>query len=509
MKDQSVVADLRRQVFCELSRVAYEADKESIASEIEEIPYIITPTEVPQYRESIYRERQIASERVRLAMGLSLRPANKPVHLTEGLMDSAISERYYEPPLMQVIPSACDKCPENKYKVTNMCRNCVGHFCIKACPKGAISVVEGKSHIDQEKCIQCGRCKAVCPYDAISHRIRPCEAACGIDAISSDEFGRAKIDSDKCVACGQCMAACPFGAIADKSQIFQLITSIRGGSKVIAEVAPAIAGQFGPKASLGRLKTALMKLGFADMYEVADGADMGCIAEAHHYARTVATGQVPFLLTSCCPAWAVLVKKQFPDIANQVSQELTPMVATAREIKEGDPEAKIVFIGPCAAKKLEASRRTIRSYVDFVITFEELAGMFESRGVIVEKCEESPLPHPASSAGRGYAVSGGVASAVEKCINEYYPGIPVDIHHAEGLADCKRMLSLAKAGKMDGCMIEGMGCPGGCVAGVGTIIPPEKARILVGLDQRKTDREIPSSDILEKARRLTKMGDKK
>ncbi len=505
MKNQSVVADLRKQVFTEISRVAYDSDHHHISSDLEAIPYIITPDEVPRYRESIYRERQIASERVRLAMGLSLRPSNKPVHITEGLSGSTISDKYYEPPLMQVIPSACDKCPDNEYEVTNMCRNCVAHYCIKACPKDAISIVDGKSHIDKSKCIRCGRCKMACPYDAINHKVRPCASACGINAISSDQYGRAHIDNDKCVACGQCMSACPFGAIADKSQIFQLILAIKKGDKVVAAVAPAIAGQFGPKATLGRIKTALLKLGFADMYEVADGADMGCIAEAHHYAENVATGKVPFLLTSCCPAWAVLVKKQFPDIANEVSQELTPMVATAREIKEKDENARVVFIGPCAAKKLEASRRTIRSYVDFVLTFEELNGMFASRDINVEECEEAPMPTKASAAGRGYAVAGGVANAIEQCLKEYYPDINVDIHHAESLADCRKILMLAKAGKLNGCMIEGMGCPGGCVAGVGTIIPPDKAKVMVGLDAKKSDEGIPPKELLEKATRLTKM----
>ncbi|MDE6373496.1 MAG: 4Fe-4S binding protein, partial [Clostridia bacterium] len=217
MKEQSVVTDLRRQVFAEVARVAYESD--NVAGDIEAIPYKITPDEVPKYRENIYRERQIAAERVRLAMGLSLRPANKPVHITEGVDGSNISDKYYEPPLMQVIPSACDKCPDNEYEVSNMCRNCVAHSCIKNCPKGAISIVNGKSFIDQSKCIKCGRCKNACPYDAISHKVRPCASACGIKAISSDEYGRAHIDNNKCVACGQCMSACPFGAIADKSQI--------------------------------------------------------------------------------------------------------------------------------------------------------------------------------------------------------------------------------------------------------------------------------------------------
>ncbi len=504
MKEQSVVTDLRRQVFAEVSRVAFES--EDIASDIEAIPYKITPDEVPKYRESIYRERQIAAERVRLAMGLSLRPANKPVHITEGVGNSNIADKYYEPPLMQVIPSACDKCPDNEYEVTNMCRNCVAHSCIKNCPKGAISIVDGKSFIDQSKCIKCGRCKAACPYDAISHKVRPCAQACGIKAISSDEYGRAHIDNDKCVACGQCMSACPFGAIADKSQIFQLIQALKKGDRIIAAVAPAIAGQFGVKSTLGKIKTALLKLGFEDMYEVAEGADLGCIAEANHYVHEVATGKLPFLLTSCCPAWAVLAKTQFPDFVQEVSQELTPMVATARKIKEKEPDVRVVFIGPCAAKKLEASRRTQRSFVDFVLTFEELAGMFAAKDIKVDTLEETPLriTHT-TGAGRGYAVAGGVAAAIERTVKEYYPDIEVKIYHAEGLADCKKILTLAKAGKIQGCLIEGMGCPGGCVAGVGTIIPPEKAKVLVEQFSKNSANQIPEAQWLEYAERLTKM----
>jgi iron only hydrogenase large subunit-like protein len=301
------------------------------------------------------------------------------------------------------------------------------------------------------------------------------------------------------------MSACPFGAIADKSQIFQLVQAIKKGDNVVAAVAPAIAGQYGPKATPGKLRTALGKLGFSDVYEVAQGADMGCIAEAHHYANEVATGHLPFLFTSCCPAWAVLVKKQFPDLAGEVSQELTPMVATARMIKEKVPNARVVFIGPCAAKKLEASRRTIRSYVDFVLTFEELSGMFDAKGVDWNTIEESPTNMFATGAGRGYAVAGGVASAIEEVLKEYHPETEVKIEHAEGLADCKKALLMAKAGKLNGFMIEGMGCPGGCVAGVGTVIDPEKAKIMVGLDVKKSAKKIPEEDLLETAERLTKM----
>ena len=503
MKSQSVVTDLRRKVFAEVAKVAYKS--EAVASDIEAIPYIITPDEEPKYRENIYRERQIAAERVRLAMGLSLRPANKPVHITEGLDASNIADKYYEPPLMQVIPSACDKCPDNEYVVSDQCRNCLSHACIKACPRNAISIVNGRSFIDQSKCIRCGRCKAACPYDAIAHHIRPCASACGIKCIGTDEFGRAKIDNEKCVACGQCMAACPFGAIADKSQIFQLIQAIKKGDKVVAAVAPAIVGQFGPKVTPGKTKTALLKLGFKDIYEVAYGADMGCITEAHHYVNSIATGKLPFLFTSCCPAWVELTRRQFPDLAPEISQELTPMVATARHIKEKDPEARVVFIGPCAAKKLEASRTYIRSYVDFVITFEELVGMFDALDINPEELEESHIEFTATGAGRGYAVAGGVANAIEKCIDEYYPGTEVKIQHAEGLAECKKMLMLCKAGKLNGYMIEGMGCPGGCVAGVGTLIPVERAKVSVEQMVKSSEHPVPEKELEEEGERLTRM----
>ena len=503
MKSQSVVTDLRRKVFAEVAKVAYESDNP--AGDLEEIPFKITPDEIPKYRESIYRERQIASERVRLAMGLSLRPANKPVHITAGVDKSTIAEKYYEPPLMQVIPSACDKCPDNEYVVSDQCRNCVAHSCIKSCPRGAISILDGKSYIDQSKCIKCGKCKASCPYDAIAHHVRPCAAACGVKAISSDAFGRAHIDNSKCVACGQCMSECPFGAIADKSQIFQLIQAIKQGDEVVAAVAPAIIGQFGPKVTPGRMKSALLALGFKAVFEVAVGADVGCIAEAHHYVKEVATGKIPFLFTSCCPAWAVLVKTQFPDLASEVSEELTPMVATARSIKVNHPNARVVFIGPCAAKKLEASRRTIRSYVDFVITFEELAGMFDAKGLKLEELEELPVRIDATGAGRGYACAGGVAGAIEKCINEYFPDTEVKIAHAEGLADCKKILTLAKAGKLNGYMIEGMGCPGGCVAGVGTIIPPERAKIIVDQTVKSSEKALPPKEMESLAEKLSKM----
>ncbi len=491
------VVKLRREVFREVARVAFEEEPERVNDAIEAIPYKITPTEEAKYRESIYRERAIASEQVRLAMGMSLRPADKPVHITAGIDQSDISDKYYEPPLMQVIPSACDKCPDNVYEVSNQCRQCVAKACTAVCPTNAITVKNGETVIDQEKCIRCGKCKKACPYDAIAHKERPCSKACGIGAVGTDEFGRAKIDNEKCVGCGQCMVSCPFGAIADKSQIFQLIRAIRKGDYVVAEVAPAIMGQFGEGITPAIIKGALLDIGFKEVHEVASGADVAAATEAHQYVDEVVSGKLPFLLTSCCPAWAMLAKKQFPQMIDKVSQSLTPMVATARRIKQRTPDARVVFIGPCAAKKLEASRETVRSDVDFVITFEELAGIFEAKNVDFSKYQGERSLHEATGAGRGYAVAGGVASAIEKCVKEYYPSVEVRIEHAEGLSECKKMLILAKAGKKNGCLIEGMGCPGGCVAGAGTNISVEKATAEVKRFVENSTKPLPAKDLYE------------
>ena len=483
------VRKVRRRVFKEIANLAYNSN--NLIDDMEALPYEIINYDDAVYRESVYRERAIVRERLRLAMGLSLRPEDKPSHLTQGLEESNVDEKYYEPPLMQVIPSACNSCPVNQYSVSDKCMGCVAHPCREVCPKGAITMVNGKSYIDQEKCIKCGKCKAICPYDAISHQARPCSAACGVGAIKSDERGRAYIDNDLCVSCGQCMVSCPFGAIADKSQIFQLIRALQSGRKIIAQVAPAFAGQFGPNVTADMFKTALKKLGFYDVYETAIGADLGCVAEAEHYVHEVATGKQPFSLTSCCPSWSMLAKKFFPETIDKISNELTPMVATARIIKEEHPDADVVFIGPCASKKLEASRRTVRSDVAFVITFEELVGMFEAKGILVDEIKAMDEMKDATSAGRGYGVAGGVAEAIEKVIRKKYPDVEVMIEHAESLAECKKMLILAKAGKKNGCLIEGMACPGGCVAGAGTNLPIDKAKAEVCKFKMQAEKELP------------------
>ena len=472
----SSVTNIRKKVFTEVARMAYDGAYDRM----EELPYRVVPGTKAKYRESIFLERAIAGERVRLAMGLPLRPVDQRTLLSEGLSDSAIADKYYEPPLINIISYACHACPTKQYRVTEYCQGCLAHSCQQVCPKDAIRFVNGKSYIRQDACVKCGRCAEACAYNAIIKLERPCAKACGVDAIGVGDHGVAKIDYDKCVSCGMCLVNCPFGAIVDKGQIFQLINAIKRGDRVVAIVAPAFLGQFGPEATPERLTAAMKRLGFADVAEVAVGADLCTIQEALDFLDEV-PDKIPFMGTSCCPSWSVMAKKLFPEFKDNISMALTPMVLTARLIKKDNPDCRVVFIGPCAAKKLEASRRTIRSDVDFVLTFEEMQGIFDAKGIVPSEMPYDPEDEfsTGTSLGRGFAVTGGVAAAVKAAIAEIDPDREVLVEHADGLRECRKMLMMAKTGKYNGYLLEGMGCPGGCVAGAGTITPVKKSTAAV------------------------------
>ncbi len=284
-----------------------------------------------------------------------------------------------------------------------------------------------------------------------------------------------------------CLVNCPFGAISDKAQIFQTIQAIKSDVPVYAAIAPAVEGQFGPGLAPGRIRSAFQALGFTDVIEVAIGAHLCTIEEAGDFMKEVPE-KLPFMATSCCPAWSMMARKLFPDYSECISMALTPMVLTGRLMKKKYPGCKVAFIGPCAAKKLEAGRRSVRSDIDFVLTFEEVMGMFEAKQIDFSTLAEQEPMHGASGDGRGFAVSGGVAGAeaVVNCIKEQYPDREVKVANAEGLCRLKKLLTMAKAGKYNGYLLEGMACPGGCVAGAGTVQPIAKAAASVKLRKKKS-----------------------
>ncbi len=498
------LTEIRRRVFTEVARIAYASakdlpgeEKPEAVDQLRQLPYDIIPGDVATYRESVFLERAIVQERIRLAMGLPLQNLDKPESVTHGIRKAAVPETYYEPPLINIIKFACNACEDNVYRVMpSACQGCLAHPCRESCPKGAITFKDKKAFIDHEKCVSCGRCANVCPYHAIHHHVRPCADACGMHAIGSDEHGRAKIDYEKCVSCGQCLVNCPFGAIADKSQIFQVIMAINAGEEVIAEVAPAFVGQFGGKDNVEKLREALKEMGFAGMEEVALGADLCTVEEAEDFLEEV-PAKIPFMGTSCCPAWSVMAKKEFPEHAGCVSMALTPMTLTARLIRKQHPGAKIVFVGPCSAKKLEAMRKSVKSEVDFVLTFEELAGMMQAKDIDYSKLNgEGGDFDVASADGRAFAVAGGVANAVVNVIKQKYPDREVNVVNAEGLEECRKMMKAAVKGKYDGYLLEGMACPGGCVAGAGTLQGVAKTAGAVKMYAKKSPRSNASENEL-------------
>lgn len=473
---------IRHMVFTEVARMAFDGGD---FSRIEQLPYKLVPGEISNYYDNIFLERAIIGERLRTTIGLPVRSLSQHAPLSEGIEESAIEEKYYEPPLVNIIKFACHACPEKRTIVTNGCQGCLEHPCTEVCPVGATKIVNGYSQIDPDKCVNCGKCIDACPYHAIIRQERPCAKACGLNAIKSDEYGRADIDYNVCVSCGMCLVNCPFGAIVDKSQIFQVVLALKSDVPIYAAVAPSFVSQFGEKGDEEHLRAALKAVGFENMYEVAIGADLCAIQEAEDFLREV-PDELPFMGTSCCPAWSKMAKAQFPEYANCISMALTPMVLTARMIKQAHPEGKIVFIGPCAAKKLEASRTSVRSEVDFVLTFEEMYGIFEAKGIDVGEFAPERRREYASADGKGFAKSGGVAKAVVNVIKEKDPDREVKVVCAEGLAECKKMMMLAKAGKYNGYLLEGMACPGGCLGGAGVVSDIRKSDIALQKEMEKS-----------------------
>ena len=488
MKESYVdLINIRRQVFAKIAKMAYDGTD---LSELEKSSFEILPGEVAIYRDSVFRERAIVDERLRLTMGLNARKPTEYHRVTDGISEVDVDKTQLIEPLINVITHACEACPTKAFNVTDNCRKCLAHPCTNVCPVNAVSIGKNRADINQEKCIKCGRCKETCPYSAIVQYDRPCAAACGVNAIDSDHLGRAQINRDRCVSCGSCIIQCPFGAISDKSQIYQLIKALKSNDHMYAIIAPSFLGQFGPLASPVQIFEGIKQLGFKDVVEVSLGADITTLHEAREFLERV-PNEIPYMGTSCCNSWTLMVKKLFPDQFEYISDSASPMVETAKYIKAKDPQAKITFIGPCISKKLEALREDVKDYVHFVVTFEELMGMFVAKGIELSEIEVSKEIQDASTLGRGYAIAGGVADAVKRTALEIDPSREITVEGASSLHECVKLMRVAKAGKKNGYLLEGMACPGGCIAGPGTLASFNRVRKAVTEFKNQAESKTP------------------
>lgn len=438
-----------------LRQVAREAWNDTLLQNLLDIPQKIVPGKTSTMRCCVYKERAILGERVKLAMG-----GDKE-----------------NPNVIEVIDIACDECPAAGYEVTDSCRGCLAHRCEDVCKRGAISFdYNHVAHIDKSKCVECGQCAKVCPFAAIVNRKRPCQIACKVKAISINDDNAAKIDNNKCIQCGACVYQCPFGAINDKSYIINVIDILKKSQnnekyKVYAVVAPSISSQF-TYAKLGQVITGLKELGFFTVVEAALGADMVAMSEAKELSEK------EFLTSSCCPAFVQYIKSAFPALVPHISHNLSPMAMLAKYIKETDEGAKVVFIGPCTAKKAEAQLDTVKPYVDAVLTFEELQALYDSKDIDITTLGEDVLDN-ASYYGRIFARSGGLSDAVVQALTEQKIDFTVKSAVCDGIEACKTALLKKSKNVLDANFIEGMACTGGCIGGAGCLTHGEKNKAQV------------------------------
>ena len=450
------IVQLRRMVLEHISRYTWNGELPDrvydILQEVRE--------DTPRYRCCVYKERAVLKNRIDMALGQDCSE-----NIIEAAKKTLNLPQRRDLPIIDVLPAACDQCPIETYFVSDACRHCIAHKCMTNCPRQAISLVQNRAFIDRTKCIECGRCKQVCPYGAILEFHRPCVRACALGAVSIENDRKAQIDHEKCVTCGACRNACPFGAIDERSSIVNVIQEIKRGKQVLALVAPSIVGQYGLKVSPGQIFTAIKKAGFADIVEVGIGADITSVKEAKEFIEKVPEKQA-YMTSSCCPAFVKLIKKHLPDVADKISETDSPMIATGRLLKKMFPYAVTVFIGPCIAKKGEA--REHEGIIDYVLTFEELQCMLEGKDIKFADMDATTYERDASKLALCFPLNAGVTAAVKDTVAAL-GGEVSSAHYAAGIDMCLKDLQEVQEGKLDCAYFEGMACPNGCIDGPSSV----------------------------------------
>ena len=293
--------------------------------------------------------------------------------------------------------------------------------------------------------------------DAKCRHCYKCVRHCAVKAISvRDE--QARIMVDHCINCGRCLEVCPQNAKTFASDLDRVKGYLRRGCRTVISIAPSYAGvlEFDRP---GQVVDALQRLGFAEVRETAEGAAL----VTNEYKKLVREGKMPNIITTCCPSVNDLIEKYYPHCANLMAPVVSPMIAHGRYIKKiYGSDAKVVFLGPCIAKKQEAEGDDrVTGAVDAILTFEELALWLKEEGIDLRSCEEKPMGNPDPRINRLYPVSGGVIQSVitEEEADGYHKVF------VDGLENCMEMLECLRRGELDHCFIEANVCEGGCAKG--------------------------------------------
>ncbi len=331
-----------------------------------------------------------------------------------------------------------------------------------------------------------------------------CTNVCFYNALSRDEDGNVKV-LDNCIGCGDCIEACESHNLVEIKEVVPIFELIKKETPIYALIAPAYLSQFGADMTPGRLRSAFKMLGFAGLIEVALFADILTLKEALEFDAAIQKEE-DFVLTSCCcPLWIGMIEKVYAQLTPHIPPSVSPMVASGRAVKKLHPDAKTVFIGPCIAKKAEARQADIADAVDYVLTFKEMADIFDAAGINPNTLEEDLRDH-SSAAGRIYARTGGVSKAVADTVERIAPDrkLPVKARQANGVPECKALLKEIMQGHIDANFIEGMGCVGGCVGGPRIIIDKDQGTKNVNEYAAHTEEKTPVDNpfVFEMLRRL-------
>ena len=274
-----------------------------------------------------------------------------------------------------------------------------------------------------------------------------CIRDCSVKAITFAKDTAEIVHSD-CILCGRCYVTCPQKAKQVRNDVLRVKAAILSGRPVVVSLAPSFIANFRIR-SLDVITKALKLLGFAEVQETAIGAQL----VSEEYANIMREGKLPVIISSCCPSINMLIKKYYPTMLPYLAKVLTPMEAHCKLIKEQQPNAFTVFIGPCIAKKKEGDENPC---VDAVLTFDELADWFAEEGI--ELPYEHVDPSSEGALARLYPATGGVLKATAKV--EGYRRIAID-----GIDNCRGVFDEIENSEFGKVFIEMSACEGSCVNG--------------------------------------------
>ena len=307
-------------------------------------------------------------------------------------------------------------------------------------------------------------CEIVCPFNAIKY-----------DSLTSNTY----IDDNLCVSCGKCVDACKSGHILDNIEYIPVLNLIKEHKTVIAAVDPSIVGQFGLNVSMDKLRSAFKKIGFSDMIESSFAADVITLKESFDFNKKTDNKDNFIISSGYCPIWVNMIKKYSNKLTQDISLSVSPMIAIGRIIKKLNPDAKVVFVGPCIAKKAEALEKNNENDIDFVLTFSEINEIFHAFEINPENLEPTPTIDYSSKGGRSFAYIGGNSNAVVYDNNELFKEKSdiLKIAKADGINECNHKIEALSNNNLKSNFIEGTACIGGCVGGPNTLIPTDKGKI--------------------------------